>query len=224
MFILLNTTIKICLKIIFYVVILSIVIGLIISILTPIGYKDYINKYSNEYDIDPYLIAAIINVESKYNKEAISTKKAKGLMQIGPNTGEWGAKELGIEGYTEEMLFDPELNIRIGTWYLRQLKGQFDSDLRLVLAAYNAGSGNVSKWLVDKNYSYDGIKLSRIPFKETEEYLERVENNYKIYKLVYKFYMEKPDSINSLYIDAIISFRGYLRNILKSLREEYFEI
>ena len=147
----------------------------------PLGYLDLIKKYSKEYNVDPYLVAAIINVESRYDKEAISSKKARGLMQISPTTGEWAAQELAIEDFTLEKLFEPEINIIIGTWYLKVLSEEFDNNLQLILAAYNGGSGNVSKWLGNKDYSKDGLVLSKIPFKETEEYIKKVERNLKIY-------------------------------------------
>lgn len=214
----LNRIIKRIFKLIIFVFISSLIIGLAVSIFFPTGYKDYINIYSKEYEVDPFLVASVINVESKYNKEAISQKDARGLMQIGPQTGTWAAEVLDISNYSGKLLFEPEVNIRIGIWYLNQLNKEFDNDIELVLAAYNAGSGNVNKWLEDKSYSNDGMNLSDIPFKETQEYLEKVNFNYRIYKIVYKSYMEKPDSMNSIYTDVIISLRAYIRNTLKALR------
>ncbi len=75
----------------------------------PLGYLDLIKKYSKEYNVDPYLVAAIINVESRYDKEAISSKKARGLMQISPTTGEWAAQELAIEDFTLENYLNQKL-------------------------------------------------------------------------------------------------------------------
>lgn len=203
---------KLLISLIFLLALLTTAI-LIFSTLYPIGYKDYINKYSKEYGIDPFLVAAIINVESKYNKNAVSPKEAKGLMQIGTQTGKWASEELEIESYREDMLFDPETNIKIGTWYINRLNKEFNGNLDLVLAAYNAGSGNVSKWLENKNYSKDNINLHKIPFKETENYLKRVKTNYKIYKILYKHHMSKPDNMNSVYIDFINILRDYIKNI-----------
>jgi soluble lytic murein transglycosylase len=204
---------------------ISILVGLALSFIFPIAYKDEIYKYSKEYNLDPFLVAAIINVESKYNKDAISNKDARGLMQIGEQTGTWGAEVLGIEDFNPDMLFNPELNVRIGTWYLSQLKKEFNNDIPLVLAAYNAGSGNVTKWLQDERYSKDGNNLYKIPYKETEEYLEKVEFNHKIYRILYRHYMEKPDTSTSLYSDVIIYLRTFISNFLKSLRKGgYIEI
>ena len=150
----------------------------------PDKYSDYIRQYSEKYDLDPYLVRAIIKAESNYNPNAVSRKNARGLMQISEITGEWAAQKLNIENYTKEMLFDVETNISIGCWYLSVLYSEFGST-DLVLAAYNAGSGNVSRWLKDKKFSSDGRNLDKIPFKETERYLSKVKNNYKIYKILY---------------------------------------
>lgn len=153
--------------------------------LYPINYKTQISVYSKKYNIDPFLVAAVIRVESKYNKNALSPKGARGLMQISPVTGRWAASEIGILNYNEELLFDPEINIQIGCWYLNKLNKQFNNNLELVLAAYNGGSGNVTKWLNDDNYSDDGKSLKYIPFKETELYLKKVTKTYDIYKKLY---------------------------------------
>lgn len=202
-----------------FVIILGLILTITITSLYPLGYKDYINKYSKEYKLDPFLVAAIINVESKYNKEAVSHKDARGLMQIGPNTGKWASEELDIENYNGDMLFDPKTNLYIGSWYLDNLNTEFDNNLDLVLAAYNAGSGNVQKWRKDKEYSYDGESLHNIPFKETEDYLERVKSNYKIYKIIYKNHMYEPDNYSSIYVDFINYIRRYIKQTAMMLNK-----
>lgn len=180
----------------------------------PIGYESLIVKYSNEYNLDPYLVASIINVESKYDTYAISSKDARGLMQISPQTGKWGSEVLEIGNYNEEILFEPETNIKIGTWYLSVLLKEFEGNIDLVLAAYNAGSGNVSKWLNNKEYSIDGNNLSSIPFKETEDYLKRVKDNYKIYSTVYKRYILNSTNENFFYIDLLHNIRRIIKTVI----------
>ncbi|GAA0085265.1 lytic transglycosylase domain-containing protein [Clostridium sp. CTA-7] len=150
----------------------------------PYKYTEYVNKYSEEYEIDPYLVLAVIKTESDFNKEAVSKREAKGLMQIMDTTGQWAAKEIGINYFMPSMLFDPELNIRMGCWYLKALEKEFDN-LDLILAAYNGGSGNVNKWLSDEEYSSDGESLNYIPFPETKKYVDKVKANYNIYKYLY---------------------------------------
>lgn len=154
------------------------------TLIYPLRYKEYIKTYSQQYDLDPLLIAAIIRTESKYHKDATSPKGAMGLMQITPSTGKWIAEQIGIEKYNTSSLYDPQTNIMMGCWYIDNLRKQF-SEIRLVLAAYNGGRGNVEKWLRNIEYSFDGETLYKIPFKETKEYIERVETSYKIYKLLY---------------------------------------
>ncbi len=152
----------------------------------PIHYKDLIEKYSEKYEIDPYLAVAIMKNESRFNPEAVSKKDAKGLMQIAPVTGEWASKKLGIPNYSEDMLFKPELNIQFGIWYLSILKQEFDGNIELVIAGYNAGNGSVRRWLSDPKYSKDGKTLHNIPFKETRIYKRKVLRDYKIYTKIYK--------------------------------------
>lgn len=161
------------------------VVALIKNYIYPYKYDEYINKYSDEYEIDPYLVLAVMKTESNFNKEAVSKKNAKGLMQIMDETGEWIAKEMEINYFTPSMLFDPELNIRMGCWYIKNLEEEFDGNSDLVLAAYNGGSGNVNKWLSDEEYSEDGENLSYIPFPETKKYVDKVKTSYSIYKYLY---------------------------------------
>lgn len=151
----------------------------------PYKYTEYINKYSEEYDLDPYLVLAVIKTESNFDERALSNKGAKGLMQIMDATGEWAAEELNINYFMASMLYDPELNIKMGCWYLDRLSYEFQGDLDLMIAAYNGGSGNVNKWLSQEEYSEDGESLSYIPFPETKKYVDKVKVNYNIYKYLY---------------------------------------
>ncbi|MGO1368031.1 MAG: lytic transglycosylase domain-containing protein [Senegalia sp. (in: firmicutes)] len=177
-------------KRIFFYGILFILILLLLNVknigrfIYPLEYKEYIVLNSDLNDIDPNLVAAIINVESNFNKEAVSKKNAIGLMQILPETGKWIAETNNMIEFEEYMLYDASTNVKLGSWYIKNLVDQFDS-LDLALAAYNGGSGNVEKWLKDKKYSEDGLKLDSIPFKETEEYVKKVKNQRNIYEFLY---------------------------------------
>lgn len=207
---------KIIKRIIVLLFIIFLIVSLGLSILTikyPLAYRNIIVKYSSEYDVDPYLVASIINVESRYDKLALSSKEAKGLMQIAPQTGQWASEILEIDNYSEESLFEPDLNIRIGSWYINRLFNEFDGNLQLVLAAYNAGSGNVNKWMLDEEYSSDGTSLKKIPFKETEDYLVRVEKSYKVYSKVYKNYLFSLEEEESFYINFLHNIRRILEDM-----------
>ena len=162
-------------------------IPVIIKMIYPLYFKDTVVKYAQEYDLPSPLVAAVIKTESNFNVFAQSSKDAKGLMQITPSTGRWIAEKLGMKSYNDDMLFDPEVNIRFGCWYIRYLYSNYNGDMTLTFAAYNGGRGNVDKWLADKRLSKDGKNLDEIPFKETRNFVVRVNNNYKIYKKLYNW-------------------------------------
>ncbi len=150
----------------------------------PVKYGEYVYKYARENGIDPFLVFAVIKAESRFNPNAVSRKNAKGLMQITDGTAEWGAMNLGMKDFEIEDIFDPEINIKIGCWYLGWLTRQFH-DIDVVIAAYNSGNGNVSSWLRDRTLSLDGEKLDKIPFRETEQYLKKVRQFWRNYTLLY---------------------------------------
>jgi soluble lytic murein transglycosylase len=150
----------------------------------PLLYRDIIFQYAQEYNIDPYLIAAIIKAESNFNPWAVSPKGARGLMQVMPQTGEWVAKETGQVDFHQEQLFRPEINIRLGSWYLANLYQEFQGDLILVLAAYNSGQGNVKKWQSEKHWTQIR-KIGQVPFPETKQFIRKVIWNYRVYKYLY---------------------------------------
>ncbi|WP_129721280.1 lytic transglycosylase domain-containing protein [Xylanivirga thermophila] len=152
----------------------------------PLNYKDYIVKYSEEYELDPYLVMSVIWAESRFEPSATSHKGAAGLMQLMPDTAKWAAKKMGMKDYSDEIIYQPEVNIRLGCWYLNNLSRQFDGNVELMLAAYNGGSGNVRKWLGNKQFSADGQKLDNIPFEETKNYVSKVLNVYNRYKKLYR--------------------------------------
>lgn len=198
--------------------IITLVANMYYKIRYPLSYKGIIKKYSREYNVDPYLVSAIINVESNFDKNALSPKDARGLMQITPKTGEWAAAKIGIEDFTVESLYDPEINIRIGTWYLDILSKEFHNNIQLILAAYNGGSGNVSKWLQNEEYCEDGKFLKKIPFKETEQYIEKVLKNYEIYKNIYKNeFQEEIEDNEPYFLQLFHNFRNILKDYMDSI-------
>ncbi len=146
---------------------------LIPNILFPTSYSEYVERYSEEYQIDKYVIYSVIKAESGFNPNNCSHTGAMGLMQVMPETGSWAAMTMGLNGFYYEKLYEPETNIHIGCWYLRYLLDIYDGSLANALAAYNAGMGNVSKWLEDPQYSSDGVTLDKIPYSETEKYVEK---------------------------------------------------
>ena len=158
---------------------------LIREVFFPYKYQEYVDKYSEEYNLDPYFVLSVMKTESGFDENAHSHKNAVGLMQITVDTGEWAASEMGFSSFSKEDLFNEEYNIRMGCWYLRKLNDMFDGDLNLMVAAYNAGPTNVNKWLQDEEFSKDGKELHYIPFNETKKYVDKVNTYYNIYKYLY---------------------------------------
>ncbi len=147
----------------------------------PVYFEEDIISSANEFEIEPYLIASLINVESSFKQFAQSKKGAVGLMQLLPSTAEWIAPKVGLKNFENCMLTSPSINIRLGTYYLRYLFDKFNN-YETALCAYNAGEGTVMFWLSKNEYSNDGKKVTNIPFKETKNYLEKLEKNIEKYK------------------------------------------
>jgi soluble lytic murein transglycosylase len=146
-------------------------------------YGETVTKCAFEFGIDANLIFAVIKAESNFDENASSGKGAKGLMQIMPQTADFiSAKLHGRRN--ESDLFDYKVNIRYGTYYLRYLTDKYD-DLLYVLTAYNAGEGNLDKWLTESG----GEKFTAedIPFGQTREYVKKTLRYYKKYKNKYNY-------------------------------------
>lgn len=184
--------------IVLVVLIISILLGFLFDIIftaiekriyqKPDEYAPFVEKYSAEYGVPENLIYAVIKTESSFDSSATSSKGAIGLMQLMPSTFEWLAKDILREHLSAGMLYDPETNIKYGTYYISRLYNRF-GDWDTALAAYNGGEGNVSEWLADTRYSTDGKKLiiDNIPdeFSETEGYVKKVNKAFDKYKKLY---------------------------------------
>ncbi len=155
-----------------------------LCILFPVKYADQILKYSEKYDLEPGLVCAVINTESRFQTDAESHKGARGLMQLMPDTIDWAVQNMNIENFSYDNIEDPDVNIEIGCWILSYLSKQLNGNYELMAAAYNAGIGNVKKWLGDTNYSSDGEYLDYIPYGETAAYVKKVIAYEKIYKII----------------------------------------
>ena len=149
----------------------------------PVLYGELIEEYAARNNLQPDFVKAIILNESSYRWNAESGVGARGLMQLMPDTAGWIADKLGETGYSFELMFDPETNIRFGTWYLNYLSTMFRGDPVLVTAAYHAGQGEVTGWLSDKSQSADGVSIPLENMKEgpTKVYVGRVMEDYAIY-------------------------------------------
>lgn len=149
----------------------------------PIKYSQIIESAAEEYEVPKEIVYAIVHTESAFDPEAVSRVGAKGLMQIIDDTNDWIALKLGEEAMPHR-LFEPEFNVRRGTWLLSYLYNEFGS-WEIAFAAYNAGYGRVRSWLADTAYSSDGVTLDYIPFAETREYVKRASVAAEKYRELY---------------------------------------
>ena len=148
----------------------------------PLKYERYIFENAMANELDPYFVMAVIKAESNYNPTAHSGI-ARGLMQITDDTAVWIADKMGLD-FSESDIENPEINIKMGCYYLKYLSGLYD-DPTVVLASYNAGMGNVSKWLEVDRFSEDSKTLFEIPFGETKNYVKKVARYENVYKKLY---------------------------------------
>ena len=141
----------------------------------PLRYETIVRGHARNYSLDPALLAAVIYQESKFKADAESKSGAIGLMQLLPDTAKGIAVHTGGSAFRVADLYDPEINVRYGAWYLRHLLRKYGEE-RTALAAYNAGQDNVDRW------RREGIEIQ---FPETRAYVNRVEDLKKIYRDAY---------------------------------------
>ncbi len=148
----------------------------------PLVYKEEILRASEDYNLEPEFICAVIHTESSFNPEAESPAGAKGLMQLMPETFLWLSQKRG-EALDESMLTVADINIDYGCFYLRYLTDTYGNRYT-ACASYNAGTV-VSDWLENPDYSDDGVTLHSIPYPETSGYVEKIKKTEEIYERLY---------------------------------------
>ena len=141
----------------------------------PLAYEQIVSGHARHYRLDPALVAAVIYQESKFRPSARSRSGAIGLMQLQPSTAEGIAIRTGGTRFRVDDLYQPEINVRYGAWYLRHLLDKY-GDERTALAAYNAGQENVDRWRAQG---------AGIAFSETRHYVKRVEHLKVLYRRGY---------------------------------------
>lgn len=142
----------------------------------PLRYAEFVRVHAREHNLDPALLAAVIYQESKFDPGAESSSGAIGLMQLTPDTARGIAIRTGGSRFRTSDLYNAEINIRYGAWYLADLFQKYH-DEKLVLAAYNAGQGNVDRWLA---------RGEPIQFPETRAYVARVEHLTQVYRRAWR--------------------------------------
>ncbi len=163
--------------------VISLISVSILKVLYPTRYAEIVETTAKEYGISPSFVYAVIECESGFDKNAVSSVGARGLMQIMPETFLWLQTKTKEELH-EDSLFDPETNIKYGCYLYSILFKEFENE-ETVVAAYHAGTGNVRKWLKDERYSSDGKTLTDIPFPSTKHYVNKVIKTRNIYEKLY---------------------------------------
>lgn len=166
---------------------LSIFKNEMLKMIYPKKYMDIVSNYTKEYNVDECLIYAVIKAESNFKENAVSNKDAVGLMQIMEDTALDVAKEYNIEIDENNARKDIQMpinNINIGTKYLSTLLEKY-GNVEVAVAAYNAGTGTVDKWIETGIIKADGSDIENVPYKETNNYIRKILSSYKMYKQLY---------------------------------------
>ena len=170
------------------IIIVALVLGSIyvsFRVIYPKKYQDIVEKYAKQYSVDSTLVYAIIKAESNFKENIVSNSGAVGLMQLMDATATEVANNMGDNNFDTSTLHDPETNINLGIKYFSELLKKYDNNIVLALAAYNAGAGNVQKWINAGIIKYDGSNAENIPFQETNMYVRKILRDYEIYKKIY---------------------------------------
>jgi len=154
----------------------------------PIDHSKDVERYANANQLDPGHVFAVIRTESAFNKDARSNAGAVGLMQLMPATGRRTARKYSIPLSSTQSLYEPEQNIRIGTAYLKQVMEQYDRNVVLASAAYNAGPQRVDRWLPEEQKRPAESWIAAIPYGETRKYVQRI----LAYAAIYDWRMDRP--------------------------------
>jgi len=151
----------------------------------PIHYASMINSRAFDYNLDPFLILSTIREESHFNVYSESRAGARGLMQIILSTGEWIAQKVNYQDFNDDYLFDPDVNIYFGCWYLNYLQKKYNHNYYLMISGYNAGPGVTDRWIESFDVSDIDSFVENIPYQESTEHIKKVMRSYMLYKIIY---------------------------------------
>ncbi len=150
----------------------------------PLPYRASLERFTAQYNIDPFLMAALIRQESEFDPQAVSVTGARGLSQIQPTTGREQAQKLKLV-FTPAKLFQPDFNLQLGTFYFDWLSKQLNGDLEAVLASYNAGMSRAKQWQKWGDFREPAEFIETIPITQTRDYVQAVRRNATAYREIY---------------------------------------
>lgn len=152
----------------------------------PVRYEESVERWASEYGVDPLLIYSVIRTESGFDPEAESSVGARGLMQITEETFDWikskiaADEEIGFDG-----LYDPDTNIRFGSYLVSVCLSRYGGDVSTAVAAYHSGMGLVDSLLESTEYSGDGVTLHTFPYAQMRNYVYKINRCYETYQSLY---------------------------------------
>jgi soluble lytic murein transglycosylase len=155
------------------------------ELLFPLPFRGDLVRQSSASALDPHIVAGLVRQESEFNPRVISSANAYGLTQVVPATGRQLARKAGIKRFSNNMLFQPSMNLQLGTTYLRSLLDQWGGKWEETLASYNAGKTHVLEWIKWGNFQEPGEFVETIPFTQTREYVQSVLRNAAAYRRIY---------------------------------------
>ena len=162
----------------------------ILRLIVPAQDPERLGRIARAAGLDPAVVAGVVLQESAFNPLAVSSAGARGLLQLMPATAEEVARKIGIAGFRQDRLFEPETNLKLGCAYLRDLLGRLGS-LHVALAAYHAGASRAARWSVFGDDPEGERYVERIPIPDTRGYVKRILANTRLYRLTY------PDGLSS---------------------------
>lgn len=152
----------------------------------PRRYEEYVQYYADKYGIDSRMLYAVIRTESNFDPNARSSVDARGLMQITEITFDWIKSNIApTEELTFEDLYNPETNIRFGSYFFSYCLRRYDNDLATAAAAYHSGWGTVDELLSDARYTDNGETLTEFPYRQMSRYVSKVTSAYARYCEIY---------------------------------------
>ena len=151
----------------------------------PMPYREELERFARQNNLDPFLVAGLARQESEFNPKAVSVSSARGLTQIMPSTGRELSRHLRIRPYSTARLFQPQVNLQLGTYYLRSVVDSVDGRWEAALAAYNAGLSRAKDWSTWGEFREPAEFVETVPFTQTREYIQIVLRNADIYRQLY---------------------------------------
>jgi soluble lytic murein transglycosylase len=151
----------------------------------PMPYRADLERFSKQNGLDPFVVAALIRQESEFDPKAVSPANARGLTQIMPATGRELSRRLKVKSFTTAALFQPTINLELGTFYLKSLTAQTGGRMEAALASYDAGLTRARAWLTWGDFREPAEFIETIPFSETRNYVQTVLRNADVYRRLY---------------------------------------